>query len=365
MKKRAIRKTYLPQPVESHPRLHDSLLSQRITLLRQSDILPDLNEPLSRKYLSSSGGDTEFRSMIQLSRDWFFKIHFDNDILDNTDRFYTNGIRFDLIGPSFRYSPLSYLMVPYWHTAINYYGMALTQNMYTPSTTKTGGILYGDRPYAAFLTLSSFKISCDEDHRVRLRSELMIGVIGPSSQGEMVQKVFHNNVPTNNEPLGWEYQIQDDLVLNYFTEIEKGLLQFRKMDLSVKGSGALGTLYDNLTGGMKFRVGRMNPYFHDLGLARRDRYEGSGLKQWQVYAYLDAGLKLVGYDATLQGGMFNGSSAYTIPGSDISRIQFNGTLGIALVFHGFKFEAEQYLISPEFKNGWWHKWVHFGLTFAL
>ncbi len=303
--------------------------------------------------------------MIRLSQESFLKVGFDNDILDYTDRFYTNGLRVDLILPALQANPLGKIMLPYWGSAMNYYGLTLCQNMYTPSTTKTGGILYGDRPYAAYLYLGSFRISNDTLRQIRQTSEIWIGVIGPSSYGEWVQRSFHNSVPTNNEPLGWEYQIQNDLVLNYNLSLEKGIVSRRNFDFTVCAAGSLGTLYTNIGGGFQFRAGWLNPYFSNLGIARKERLREDGLRRSQLFVFVRGSGKAVGYDASLQGGMFNKSSVYTLPSGEISRIVFQTSAGLSVNYGGIRLDIEQYLLSPEFHEGWWHKWIHIGLTFCL
>ena len=343
----------------------DSLRIERLKTLRKNNIDIDLNEIMSREYLLSSADPGKFPSMITLSRETFLRIGFDNDILNYTDRFYTNGIRFDFISPVIQQFPLSKVMVPYWKSGINYYGISLVQNMYTPSTTKVDGILYGDRPYAAYLYFGTFKITNDPLNRFRQTSELDIGVIGPYSFGEYIQKSFHNEVPTNSVPLGWEYQIKNDLVLNYHYSVEKGILQKENIDFSVNGTGALGSLYINLSGGFLMRTGIMNPYFTNLGQSKKRINKENGLKNTQILFFVTSQGKFVGYDATLQGGFFNKTSVYNIPGSSISRFIYQGSAGITFVYGGFRFDIEQFLLSPEFKNGWWHKWVHMAFTIAL
>lgn len=336
-----------------------------IQYLRSRNIELDLNEPVNKAFLNSLIPTKRFPSMIQLSRESFLKVSFDNDILDYTDRFYTNGLRLDLILPAFQANPLGKIMLPYWGSATNYYGITICQNMYTPSTTKTGGILYGDRPYAAYLYLGSFKITNDTSRQIRQTSEIWLGIIGPSSYGEWVQRSFHNSVPTNNEPLGWEYQIQNDLVLNYNLSIEKGLVSMKNIDLTLTAAGSLGTLYTNLSGGFQARAGWLNPYFSNLGIARRERLREAGLRRSQLFFFLKGAGKLVGYDATLQGGLFNNSSVYTLPSGEISRLVFQTSAGLTLNYGGIRLDIEQYLLSPEFHEGWWHKWIHIGLTFCL
>ena len=343
----------------------DSIFIKRLQYLRSGGIELDLNEPVSRNFLISPIENQQFPTMITLSREAFLKINFDNDILDYTDRFYTNGIKIELISPALQMNPIGRLMIPYWGSGKNYYGLTLVQNMYTPSTTKTGGILYGDRPYAAYLYLGCFKITNDPVHKFRQTSELDLGIIGPNSYGEWVQRSFHNSVPTNNEPLGWEYQIQNDLVLNYSIAYEKGILSCRNLDLNITSTGNIGTLYTNFSGGIQFRTGWMNPYFANLGIAKKTMLKEQGLRKFQFVFFIKGNGKLVGYDATLEGGLLNRSSSYTIPSSEISRVVFQGSGGISVSSGGFRFDIEQYLLSPDFHKGWWHKWVHLALAFCL
>jgi lipid A 3-O-deacylase len=362
------KKKIVPLRTEALPEvraINDSMLIRRLKDLRARGIEPDLNEPVTWNYLLSGASNPKFASMITLSRERLLQIHFDNDILDNTDRYYTNGIRFDFISPVFSRFPVCRILVPYQKNAQNYYGISIVQNMYTPSTTKVGGILYGDRPYAAYLYLGTFKITNDLQRKIRQISEIDLGVIGPSSYGDFVQKTFHNNVPTNSEPLGWEYQIQNDLLLNYDVMLEKGLLSLKSVEFNLYGTGQLGTLYTNLGGGLLFRTGVMNPYFTNLGISKRATLKENGLRVFQFIFQTKALAKFVGYDATLEGGMLNHTNVYTIPAGDISRFVFQGSACFTLSYGGFSYTIEQFFLSPEFRGGGWHNWVHMGLLFCL
>ena len=257
-------RTNLKSEENTEKRTVDTTLIKKLNYLRNANFEIDLREPVNQVYLFSPVENPGFSSMILLSHERSFRINFDNDVFDNTDRYYTNGVRFDFISPALRQSPLSWLMVPYWGQGINYYGISILQNMYTPSTTKVGGIQYGDRPYASYLVFGSFKISNDPIKKFRQTSEIDLGVIGPMAFGDFLQKTVHSNLPTNSEPLGWEYQIQNDLVLNYNLTYEKGLLSSRRVELNLNGTGSLGTLYTNMGGGFQFRAGLMNPYYRFL-----------------------------------------------------------------------------------------------------
>ncbi|MEI7898013.1 MAG: lipid A deacylase LpxR family protein [bacterium] len=346
-------------------RTSDSLFIARLKYLRTNGIEPDLNEHVSRDFLFSPIENLQSASLIRLSRESFFKVNFDNDIMDYTDRFYTNGIKLEILTPGLQMNPLSRLSPPYWSSGTNYYGISLVQNMYTPSTTKTGGILFGDRPYASYLYIGSFKITNDPTHTFRQTSELDAGIIGPNSYGEWVQRSFHNSVPTNNEPLGWEYQVQNDLVLNYSIAFEKGILNSKRLEILLASTANAGTLYTNCSGGGQLRAGWFNPYFANLGVSKSKVLREMALRKFQFFFFIKGSGKLVGYDATLQGGLFNKSSSYTLPASSISRLVFQASGGISFSLNGVRLDLEQFMLSPEFQDGWWHKWVHISLSFAL
>lgn len=337
----------------------------RVGLLRLRQIPIDMNEPLNRRQFDQPVENGSFISMITLSDQYILEFDFDNDILDYTDRFYTNGISIGLTAPWLHMNPARFLMVPYWSSAINYYSLSIVQNMYTPSTTKTGGILYGDRPYAAYLYLASKKISNDRVHRFRQSSELDLGIIGPDSYGGWVQQSFHKSVPSNHEPLGWEYQIQNDLVFNYTLNYQKGVVDMNNFDLVLSASTQVGTLYTNTSGGLQMRAGWFNPFFANLGFDKKSNLVRQGLRRNQLYFFIKGSGKLVGYDATLQGGLFNSTSVYTLPASDISRLTFQSSAGVTASLGGFEFNLEQFLLSPEFSSGLWHKWVHISLAFSF
>jgi len=362
-KKRKIK--FIEQGQQTGLRQADTSVITKLNLIRKENIDIDLNEPVSKEFLLSSQVNDKFSSMIMLGRESFLKISFDNDILDYTDRFYTNGIRFDFISPVLQQFPLSKLMIPYWRSGTNYYGISLVQNMYTPSTTKVQGILFGDRPYAAYLYFGTFKITNDPIKKYRQTSELDMGVIGSYSFGEYIQKSFHNEVPTNSAPLGWEYQIKNDLVLNYQFSFEKGICNRKNIDINLNGTGSLGTLYTNLSGGFLFRTGIQNPYFINLGQAKRKFNADNKLKNTQLIFFFTSRGRFIGYDATLQGGLFNKSSEYTISSTDIARVVYQGSAGVTFVYSGIRLDIEQFILSPEFQNGWWHKWVHLAFTFSL
>ena len=301
-----------------------------------------------------------FFNISYTSTNRYLGVNFDNDIFNNTDYYYTNGIRIDYVAPIFASSPLSYAMLPYRKFSMNYHGMTFVQNMYTPTNPDTSSIVDGDRPFAAYLLLGHFKNTLSNIKKYRQYSELQIGLIGPGSLGGMVQGQIHE-IP----PLGWGNQIQNDIVLNYTALVEKGLYNKKIFDVNVFAEGQVGTLYDNLGGGMRIRIGKFNPYFSMPWLATPASFEGSGRLKWQYGIFASAKAITVFYNATLQGGMFNKSSNYTIPAEDIERFIFEASGGIYLSYRQFGLTYEQFYTSPKFKDAHHFRWGHINLSFCF
>ena len=67
-----------------------------------------------------------------LSDNKYLILDFDNDIFAETDYYFTNGAQISLVLPTFNRFPLYRLMPDAGRHSINYFGIGLRQNMYTP-----------------------------------------------------------------------------------------------------------------------------------------------------------------------------------------------------------------------------------------
>ncbi len=101
---------------------------------------------ISSHYLFSQKED----SLIQQARlENYIRINYDNDFFNATDRYYTQGIKLSFIHPIVKYSPLSYALIQINKNALNYYGLHIEQDCFTPRSIRYDTIPYGERPYAA------------------------------------------------------------------------------------------------------------------------------------------------------------------------------------------------------------------------
>ncbi|MEJ5303018.1 MAG: lipid A deacylase LpxR family protein [Bacteroidales bacterium] len=288
----------------------------------------------------------------------------ENDIFAGTDMWYTNGTTGEWISPAWQHSPLSRLLHPSRQASLDYYGLQIRQNLYTAKYPFWEGIQYGDRPFAAFITLGNFKISNFPQKRLRLQSSIDIGIIGPHAYGGQVQKFIHSSA---KEPVGWENQIRDDVVLKYTLMVEKSLTNIPGHDITADAGMNAGTLYNNAFVGLAYRFARFDRrYRDDLPEAFKPNLWGEVLRKTQIEAFARTWATAVFYDATLQGGIFNHSSPYTIREKDLSRYVLGASGGLSASFNGISIAFSMYMISPEFATfRRWHKWgrIAIGLSF--
>lgn len=310
-------------------------------------------------------------SEIKISKpESYFRVNYDNDFFSATDRYYTQGIYLEFIFPFIKKSPLSKLLIPLNKNSINYYGINLEQDGFTPRSIRHDSIYFGERPYASVFFVSHFLVSIAKGKKQRLTSRFDLGIIGPDAKGEEEQKAIHFALK-NIQPLGWEYQIAGDYVINYNLKFEKGLYVKKKFEFIGFAASRIGTLYDDLSLGILLRAGRMQSYFDNLGLNAASKKKSIQNvspvinKKFQFHAFSKGEIKTVAYNATMQGGFFNKNSIYTIPSNDIKRIVAIAYVGVVISYKAMSLEYTKAYISPEFKNGLHHGWGHCNITFCF
>jgi hypothetical protein len=86
---------------------------------------------------------------------------------------------------------------------------------------------------------------------------------------------------------------------------------------------------------------------------------------FRIYAYEHAEVNAVAYDATLEGGMFNHTSPYTISPKNIEPIVFQNRFGFVIIYRRLYLEYFQSLLSNEFTTGNFHVWGGVQIAFGL
>jgi lipid A 3-O-deacylase len=246
----------------------------------------------------------------------YIRFKYDNDFFSATDRYYTQGIQLSVIHRVIKFSPLSYSLIRLNKNALNYYGLHFSQDCFTPKSIRYDTLNYLERPFAATFFMSHTLNSLSPEKKIALQTQLDLGVIGPCAMCEEEQKAIHRSL-VNIQPLGWENQLQTNYIINYRAKFEKGLFNKKHREIIGDAAARLGTLYTDFSVGLTGRMGFFSAYFNNLGM---DKNAMERKSNFQFYGILKAKVKAVAYNATVQGGMFNDQSVYTISDNRVTRV---------------------------------------------
>lgn len=271
---------------------------------------------------------------------------FDNDIFTNTDYYYTNGAIIEFTTSLAKSTPLNAIFPGRKTADISLGGFSIQQNIYTPTNPDVKDIRYGDRPFAAFLTIGQFSRNTNFNKKLNISSSINFGVMGPASMGDFVQSSIHDI-----QPVGWENQISNNIVIDYNISIEKGLFSSPHFEFNALTEAQIGTAFDKITAGFYSRIGSFIPVYRGVDILKTD-----SPGKLQYWFFLSAKSNFVLYDATLQGGLFNNDNPYTIASSDIKRAVFNASAGMAVYYRSLGIELHGYYTTPEFNNAFDFKW---------
>ncbi|MGF2413779.1 MAG: lipid A deacylase LpxR family protein [Ferruginibacter sp.] len=280
-----------------------------------------------------------------INRNSYFRFHYDNDYFTKTDEYYTQGITFEYVHPSIKKIPLAKLLLKPFTTTPQY-GLTFNLFGYTPTSIASDSILYGDRPFNANISFKTFLIQVDEVRKQQVSTALSIGVMGKAALGYDIQYNIHRWLK-NPLPHGWQHQIKNDIILNYQINYEKQLFAAgNHFLLNTTAEARAGTLNDKLSGGFNFMAGRFNKRFMPVIKKAKAEY----------YLYGQSRVHFIGYDATMQGGLFNRKSPYTIAANDITRVTFQADAGVIVNFKKLYLSYTQSLLTKEFRTGKYHRW---------
>jgi lipid A 3-O-deacylase len=292
----------------------------------------------------------------RVSQAGFISHRYDNDFFSATDIYYTQGIRYEVVLRGIAKSPIAHALVRLSQGTL-YNGISAEQDCFTPSSIRRDTVFTGDRPFAAVAFAGEFLVSNDNIHKQRLTSELDIGAIGPCAKCEEEQKGIHRML-VNIQPLGWQFQIRQDLILTYSLSYDKALYSKKYLELMMQSNLTAGTLYDKAWAGLQVRSGKMLSWFETLAPG-----ETSEAKKIQFWGFLSGRIQGTAYDATMQGGMFDRNNIYTMP--NIQHDVYFAQYGLVFAWKKFSLEYSKAFISPEFKGGMPHGWGHCDIRVAF
>ncbi len=227
-----------------------------------------------------------------------FNFRSDNDLylFNKQDQYYTNGIFFS-VRKAVDSARLSSKEVN------RLWGLTVGQKMYNAYTAQIRYIEEVDRPITAYLFLAA-DIDRFFANESLLSFNIELGTIGQRALGRQFQESIHK-VLNLYDIAGWEYQLKNAVGLD--ASVQYGSLLYRNegrwLDLSANAEAILGLNHTGLSIAPTLRLGRVNPLYQSAYTFSRLQADGSTADN-ELFFYYTPQLRFVGYDATLQGGLF-------------------------------------------------------------
>lgn len=282
----------------------------------------------------------------------YFHLSVENDLFvfkgDATDRYYTNGVRLDFFYQKRNRKFPSSLLVKISDDR-NVYGWGLAQDMFTPSRIDISTVQFNDRPYAGALFAIHSLNSYDYSKKIKVSSELYLGVIGPLSLAEETQ-IWVHGLFNYTRPEGWKNQVPNDVIINYNLQLEKEVIDIPgKLFVTGIMETFNGTLYNAMGGGFMLRLGRVNNFFGQKNELISQK------KKWQLYVILKPSVRVIYYNALLQGGIItnleNSQEGYRLNKDQVERINVFTEAGIVYEHPKITFTLKQKMRTAPIKGG--------------
>ena len=220
-----------------------------------------------------------------------------------------------------------------------YVSWTLAQEMHTPDDITVPNPPLDDQPYAGVLYLDSTVYAKKERwvHAWQLR----VGVVGPASQADNVQKWIHE-VTDSDEPMGWDTQLPNELVLNVgYT----GTYMLAQGDLGKSAGWRIIPVASAAVG--NYFTGAGLGLYGEIGWNLVDALGGSALRQGFNAASTVGVGPVDGWSVSLSGGVMGYGVVYYLPldgtlfkdSRSVDTKPFVGlaTLGIAVRHRSFTF----------------------------
>jgi lipid A 3-O-deacylase len=225
----------------------------------------------------------------------------DNDYLSikmrGNDRYYSNGILMGFTSQVKKIQLLDRIAIATSSNAFRIRSFSIEHQIYTPHHIGNPNIQVGDYPYAALLVVNYGNRFLEQSYS--FTSTLTLGMQGPAAMGYEIQKFLHKKVFHSNIPLGWKYQLPNDIAICYTLAFDK--LIFTASNVEFIGNTVLqiGTLHNTFRLGGVFRFGNAYSYFDpNTWLFTKDKSE---VKR-QIYLTAEPYIKFVQGNSLLEGG---------------------------------------------------------------
>ena len=240
----------------------------------------------------------------------------ENDVATGSDNNYTNGVGVTWVSDAidtYEKGSLVRRWGEFWSFLPfvgnegyrTYVSWSLAQEMHTPDDIKVANPPMDDQPYAGVLYLDS-TIYARKDRWVHAW-QLRVGVVGPVSQADNVQKWFHSWTGSD-EPMGWDTQLPNEPILNVgytgtYLLAQGDLGKSASWRVVPVGSAALGNYFTGVGLGL----------YGEVGWNLVDALGGTALRQGLNAASTVGVGPVSGWSVSFSGGFMGYGVAHYLP----------------------------------------------------
>lgn len=256
-----------------------------------------------------------------------FGIQTDNDsyLAQKSDRYYTDGLFF-----YFNHA-LKIKGTDSTSLRNKVLGFELGQKIFNPQGGNIQGPEYVDRPFAGYLYIgSTLNYLFKNESNIKIGGQL--GVVGPASFAKQTQTYVHKTFGFYT-PVGWQYQIQNDVELNLSVQYNKLLARAAGADVSLISYANLGNGFTGAGLGPLFRLGKFNQLFNSVSTQSTVSANNAitPLTRHELFLYYKPQFNYIAYDATIQGSLFK---KHNQPGTNEvvltpEHLMFSNQIGLA------------------------------------
>jgi hypothetical protein len=199
------------------------------------------------------------------------------------------------------------------------------------------------------MTFGMTCVSKDAEKGTKLITEYQLGVVGPASLQEQLQKNAHK-LANKSVPLGWENQIPNDIALNIRVTYEYPLFDYANaMEAVAIADINAGTISNNGAVGFRVKLGHFYKA-KQLGLPFMDANLN---KKLQYFGYIQPAVCFIADNVMLQGGIFLDAvrCRQYIHVDNIRRVVGDFVLGYSVSYSNFGLTYSYHVRTAEFQTG--------------
>lgn len=288
------------------------------------------------------------------------ELNVDNDVFiwyTNSDRYYTFGLglSFTRLLPTEKESRHFLKKIfPNSHGYISNYKLKL--QAYTPGNLKESDDASSfDRPFAGWL-YGQYTVST-RINDYNLQVGFNAGVLGSASGAGRFQNWFHGLI--NNDPVeGWENQIENQPGVHLLVNLRRAFIKKSWMNISMETDLSLGNIFLNAYPKARLNIGKMNSV--DASSLYNNWLKDSDSPEF--FVSLSGGVKLIGYNATIQGGIFE---EQVFPPRELNRTVGIISLGAYMNIYRFAGSFELVHSRGEVTQAYDHKYGKVNFSFLF